>query len=133
MNEETSGIDGYQRDAMIAEIRRDDAYKALGILVYDMAKRGQISDPRIAELTERIDLSIYETASGAAAAREETRRRGYLEKKEGMAEKQGEVEIAAQELPAEEEELAAVVIICPHCGGEAEEGSVFCRFWGCRC
>jgi hypothetical protein len=130
MTEETESFDGYQRDAIIAKIRRDDAYKALGIFVYDMVKRGQISDPRIAELTERIDLSINEAVSGAADAREEARETGVLGEMEGIKEKKSTEELGEPELSPEQKEYVALLIICPHCGEEAEEGSVFCLF--CR-
>lgn len=130
MSEGTTDIDRNQRDAIIAEIRRDDAYKALGVFVYEMAKRGQISDPRIAELTERIDQIINGTVSCVAGAREKTGEAGAPVDMEG-AEGVGDAERPGEpELSAEQEEQEALLIICPHCGEEAEEGSAFCLFCG---
>lgn len=128
MNEDIEDISGRQQAARIAEIRRDDAYKALGIYVYDMTKRGQISDPRIFELTERIDLIINEVATDAldawpADVGSEEQAEKSEENKE--LERQGE-----SELDQRREKYEAVTIKCPHCGEELEDGSVICLFCG---
>lgn len=77
MNEKIADHYEHQKYVRRAEIRRDDAYKALGIYVYEMTKRGQISDPRIEELAGRIDLIIDEvvstTADASKAQKEEAR------------------------------------------------------------
>lgn len=128
MNENIGDIRGRQQAARIAEIRRDDAYKALGIYVYDMAKRGQISDPWIVELTERIDLIINEAAADALDAWPADV--GSEEQAEKLEETE-ELEINAEsELAPRREEYEAVTIKCPHCGEELEDGIVICLFCG---
>lgn len=128
MNEEFSDTSGRQQAARIAEIRRDDAYKALGIYVYDMAKRGLVSDPRIVELTERIDLIINEAATDALDARPAD---VSSEEQAEKSEEAEEVEIhGGLEPEPRRDEYEEEIVECPHCGEELEDGSVICLFCG---